>query len=79
MPRWVDADRVTFRYGLGEEFINVLRVLHKIGLDRTDPRTGRQRRDVTARCGRCVPPRSGRARREDVRQDLRRVVGHRHQ
>ncbi len=33
MPRWVEADRVTFKYGLGEEFINVLRVLHKIGLD----------------------------------------------
>lgn len=37
MPRWVDAGRVTFKYGLGEEFIGVLRVLHKLGLDRTDP------------------------------------------
>ncbi|MBA2389670.1 MAG: saccharopine dehydrogenase NADP-binding domain-containing protein [Geodermatophilaceae bacterium] len=36
MPRWVEADRVTFKYGLGEEVINVLRVLHKIGLDRTE-------------------------------------------
>ncbi len=35
MPRWVDAGRVTFKYGLGDEFINVLEVLHKIGLDRT--------------------------------------------
>ncbi len=35
MPRWVDARRVTFKYGLGDEFINVLDVLHKIGLDRT--------------------------------------------
>src|SRR6202012_983908 len=24
MPRWVDAQRVTFKYGLGEEFISVL-------------------------------------------------------
>src|SRR5215218_7089005 len=36
IPRWVDAKRVTFKYGLGDEFINVLQVLHKIGLDRTD-------------------------------------------
>jgi saccharopine dehydrogenase-like NADP-dependent oxidoreductase len=35
MPRWVDARRVTFKYGLGDEFINVLQVLHKVGLDRT--------------------------------------------
>jgi saccharopine dehydrogenase-like NADP-dependent oxidoreductase len=35
MPRWVDARRVTFKYGLGDEFINVLEVLHKVGLDRT--------------------------------------------
>jgi len=37
IPRWVDARRVTFKYGLGEEFITVLQVLHKVGLDRTDP------------------------------------------
>jgi saccharopine dehydrogenase-like NADP-dependent oxidoreductase len=36
VPRWVDAKRVTFKYGLGDEFIEVLRVLHKLGLDRTD-------------------------------------------
>jgi saccharopine dehydrogenase-like NADP-dependent oxidoreductase len=37
VPRWLDCDRVTFKYGLGEEFIEVLQVLHKTGLDRTDP------------------------------------------
>ena len=37
IPRWVDTKRVTFKYGLGEEFITVLQVLHKVGLDRTDP------------------------------------------
>ena len=36
MPRWVEAKRVTFKYGLGEEFISVLETLHKLGLDRTD-------------------------------------------
>jgi saccharopine dehydrogenase-like NADP-dependent oxidoreductase len=35
VPRWVDADRVTFKYGLGDEFIEVLQVLHKTGLDST--------------------------------------------
>ena len=37
MPRWVDAQRVTFKYGLGEEMITILRTLHTLGLDRTDP------------------------------------------
>ena len=35
MPRWVDAKRVTFKYGLGDEVINVLQVLHRLGLDAT--------------------------------------------
>lgn len=39
MPRWIDARRVTFKYGLGDEFINVLKVLHSLGLDRTEPVT----------------------------------------
>jgi len=54
MPRWVDAKRVTFKYGLGEEFINVLQVLHKLGLDRTEPvKVGGVQvspRDVVAAC-----------------------------
>src|ERR1700750_2740510 len=37
MPRWVEAQRVTFKYGLGSEFIGVLRTLHMLGLDKTDP------------------------------------------
>ena len=35
IPRWVKARRVTFKYGLGDEFINVLKTLHKLGLDKT--------------------------------------------
>src|SRR5215467_10134449 len=35
IPRWIKAGRVTFKYGLGREFIEVLRVLHKLGLDST--------------------------------------------
>jgi saccharopine dehydrogenase-like NADP-dependent oxidoreductase len=35
IPRWVDANRVTFKYGLGAEFIEVLKTLHKLGLDST--------------------------------------------
>lgn len=37
VPRAVDCRRVTFKYGLGEEFIDVLRTLHKLGLDSTEP------------------------------------------
>ena len=37
IPRWVDCQRCTFKYGLGDEFIEVLRTLHKLGLDGTDP------------------------------------------
>ncbi len=37
IPRWIPCNKVTFKYGLGEEFIDVLKTLHKLGLDRTDP------------------------------------------
>ncbi|HEY7938105.1 MAG TPA: saccharopine dehydrogenase C-terminal domain-containing protein [Candidatus Limnocylindrales bacterium] len=54
MPRWVKAKRATFKYGLGDEFINVLQVLHKIGLDSTHKvRVGSSEvspRDVVAAC-----------------------------
>jgi saccharopine dehydrogenase-like NADP-dependent oxidoreductase len=54
MPRWIQAQRVTFKYGLGAEFIGVLRTLHKLGLDRTDPvRVGAASvspRDAVAAC-----------------------------
>src|SRR4051794_16919900 len=36
MPRWVKCRRATFKYGLGDEFITVLKVLHTLGLDRTE-------------------------------------------
>jgi saccharopine dehydrogenase-like NADP-dependent oxidoreductase len=54
MPRWVQAQRVTFKYGLGSEFIDVLQTLHKLGLDSVDPvRVGQASvspRDVVAAC-----------------------------
>jgi saccharopine dehydrogenase (NAD+, L-lysine forming) len=37
IPRWVQCERVTFKYGLGQEFIDVLKTLHKLGLDGTEP------------------------------------------
>ena len=37
MPRWIDVDRVTFKYGLGDEFLEVLATLHRLGLDSTKP------------------------------------------
>jgi saccharopine dehydrogenase-like NADP-dependent oxidoreductase len=37
VPRWVKAKRVTFKYGLGDDFIGKLKTLHALGLDRTEP------------------------------------------
>ena len=54
MPRWIDAKRATFKYGLGDEFIGVLKTLHKLGLDSTEKvRVGGVEvspRDVVAAC-----------------------------
>ncbi|MGC1419335.1 MAG: saccharopine dehydrogenase C-terminal domain-containing protein [Acidimicrobiales bacterium] len=54
MPRWLEANRVTFKYGLGDEFIQVLSTLHKLGLDSTTPvRVGDAEvspRDLVAAC-----------------------------
>ena len=33
VPRWVKCKRVTFKYGLGDQFIGVLKTLHMLGLD----------------------------------------------
>jgi saccharopine dehydrogenase (NAD+, L-lysine forming) len=35
IPRYINVDRVSFKYGLGQEFIDVLKTLHKLGLDST--------------------------------------------
>ena len=55
MPRWVKCKRATFKYGLGAEFIDVLKTLHKLGLDRTEKVTASTAcevspRDVVAAC-----------------------------
>ncbi|MEU8841595.1 saccharopine dehydrogenase C-terminal domain-containing protein [Streptomyces roseus] len=59
VPLRVDARRVTFKYGLGEDFIGKLKTLHALGLDSTEPVTVRgadgspvrvSPRDVVAAC-----------------------------
>ncbi|MEU9504932.1 saccharopine dehydrogenase C-terminal domain-containing protein [Micromonospora sp. NPDC048170] len=54
IPRWVPARRVTFKYGLGNEFIEVLRTLHRLGLDSVAPvqvgDVSVSPRDVVAAC-----------------------------
>jgi len=54
VPRALDCRRVTFKYGLGREFVEVLRTLHKLGLDSTEPVSVRgvevAPRDVLAAC-----------------------------
>ncbi len=37
VPRWIECRRVTFKYGLGDEFIDVLKTIHKLGLDSKEP------------------------------------------
>jgi saccharopine dehydrogenase-like NADP-dependent oxidoreductase len=36
MPRWIKTRRVTFKYGLGDQFINVLKTLKMLGLDKKE-------------------------------------------
>jgi saccharopine dehydrogenase-like NADP-dependent oxidoreductase len=37
MPRWISANRVTFKYGLGDKVISTLKTLHELGLSSTVP------------------------------------------
>ncbi len=54
VPRWVKTNRVTFKYGLGDQFIGVLKTLHMIGLDNKEPIKVKDvkvaPRDVVAAC-----------------------------
>jgi saccharopine dehydrogenase-like NADP-dependent oxidoreductase len=77
MPRWVKAKRVTFKYGLGAEFIDVLKTLNKLGLDKTEPVNVKgvqvSPRDLVA----ALLARSGFPRRRHARQNLCRALGDR--
>lgn len=58
IPRWLPGKRVTFKYGLGEEFIRVLKTLNTLGLDTTEPVSVRTTPDETGVRGRAsVSPR----------------------
>jgi saccharopine dehydrogenase-like NADP-dependent oxidoreductase len=54
VPRWVQCNRVTFKYGLGDQFIGVLKTLKMLGLDNKNPvkvgKTMVAPRDVVAAC-----------------------------
>ncbi|MEI6530407.1 MAG: saccharopine dehydrogenase C-terminal domain-containing protein [bacterium] len=54
IPRWVKCNRVTFKYGLGDQFIEVLKTLHMLGLDKKEPIKVKDvmvaPRDVVAAC-----------------------------
>ena len=75
IPRWIDCRRVTFKYGLGDEFIEVLKTLHKLGLDATEPVEVRGTKRQSSRRRRCVPAGPCRSRHRDVGQDVRRAPG----
>ena len=54
IPRWVKTKRVTFKYGLGDQFIGVLKTLKMLGLDNKEPINVKgikvAPRDVVAAC-----------------------------
>jgi saccharopine dehydrogenase (NAD+, L-lysine forming) len=54
VPRWLNAKRVTFKYGLGDKFIGVLKTLRMLGLDNKDKISVKgvkvSPRDVVAAC-----------------------------
>jgi saccharopine dehydrogenase-like NADP-dependent oxidoreductase len=54
VPRWVKTKRMTFKYGLGDQFIGVLKTLHMLGLDNKEKITVKgvqvAPRDVVAAC-----------------------------
>jgi saccharopine dehydrogenase (NAD+, L-lysine-forming) len=54
VPRWIKCKRVTFKYGLGNQFIGVLKTLHMLGLDNKEPIQVKDvmvaPRDVVAAC-----------------------------
>src|SRR5688572_29596323 len=39
VPRWLRTKRATFKYALGDDFIDKLKTIHALGMDRTDPVT----------------------------------------
>jgi len=36
VPRWIPTRRATFKYALGDDFIDKLKTIHALGMDRTD-------------------------------------------
>jgi len=54
IPRWIPCERVTFKYGLGDQFIGVLKTLKLLGLDKKEPVNVKgvmiAPRDVVAAC-----------------------------
>jgi saccharopine dehydrogenase (NAD+, L-lysine forming) len=36
VPRWIETRRATFKYALGDDFIDKLKTIHALGMDRTD-------------------------------------------
>ncbi len=36
LPRWIETRKATFKYALGDDFIDKLKTIHALGMDRTD-------------------------------------------
>ena len=80
VPRWLpDVRRVTFKYALGEDFIDKLKTIHALGMDRTDKVTRQGGRGRSARRAGRHHPRPDHPRRPDGGAGHRRDLGHRPQ
>ncbi len=77
VPRYIKCNRVTFKYGLGDEFIGILKTLHMLGLDNKEPIKVKGCRSRSARCRGSLPARSCPSRSVHGRQDLRRYLDQR--
>ena len=75
MPRWLDVGRVTFKYGLGDEFIDVLAHAAQARPRQHPAGDGARRRGVAARRRRRGAAQPGRARRPHARPHVRRLAG----
>ena len=67
--------RVTFKYGLGDDFIRVLKTIKMLGLDNKNTIKVGQGGGRAAGRRRRLPARPGAPGRPDVRQDVRRHLG----
>ena len=79
IPRVIDCRRVTFKYALGDKFIEAIKVIKLLGMESPEPVQVGQGEGGAARRGGGVPARSGAFGRAHAWQDVCRDLGERHE